>query len=280
MKRLFLVLMCFMSITVFGADSEVQDLTDIDTPIVSDDMYIVDDPDVTPASKKINIGNLLGVANDLDTSGDLVEGCVGDTELASTAVTPGDYTATNLTVNADGRITAAANGTGGGGAEWRFVNLPAGSWDYPDTNIAPLDTDTGTNGSIKRQLFDDTTEEFVIAVVQMPSDLDIADTVFFEAYGYAETAVADSYIELTVYHSAKTDGESWDAAYSSKISGDLTTDGSQDFLDYFSWSETVSTLGWAVDDQVRIKLSRSAPTANNLSGDWDLTHFRIKLPRE
>ena len=173
-------------------------------------------------------------------------------------------------------LTAAV----GGGAKWRFVNIPAGSWDYPDTNIAPLDTDTGTNGTIKRQLFDDTTEEFLKAVIQMPSDLDAADTVFFEAYGYAETAVADSYIELTLYHSAKTDGESWDAAYSSKISGDLSTDGTQDQLDYFSWSETVSTLSWAANDQIRIKLSRSAPSANNLSGDWGLTHFRIKLPRE
>ena len=84
MKRLFITLLILLiPVMAFSADTEVQDLTDITTAVVGDDLYVVDSPDVTPASKKISIGALLDVMTGEVTS------ATGVTTIADTVTVTG-----------------------------------------------------------------------------------------------------------------------------------------------------------------------------------------------
>jgi hypothetical protein len=155
----------------------------------------------------------------------------------------------------------------------------AGEFDYPASNPAPLDTDSGANGTIKRQLFDDTTDESVIGQFRVPSNINTSGTVTFKLWGYPTTAAADDVV-FDFKHSAAGNDDSWDGAFTTESSGAKTCINTQDDISYFTWTETVSNLAWSANDFCRFQLTRDANNgSDDLTGDFGVVYFEVDIPR-
>lgn len=174
-------------------------------------------------------------------------------------------------------------GSGGGSKADFLADFPAGSWDYPSTDYAVLVKVTGTNGDINVNSFDDTAivNEYVYSYFKLPPDMSGtgSDDVTFYIEGFAKTATASRYVAFDIEHSAKADAEDWDTAFSTVNADDLLTDSTQDNMDFFTKTATITTLGWSAGDTVRIRLKKQTPTSTELSGEYYVSNFRIRVPR-
>ena len=152
------------------------------------------------------------------------------------------------------------------------------------TTLPGLETLTGSNITKKYVYALDDTEATAITEplgfnFSIPPNFDPSGFIMLECVGWAKTAAASKNIEYTYYYSPKKYGEDWDTAYSNVVSGDLALYSTQDYRDNLRFQLSINSMGLEAYDVVESKIARTAPSANNLSGDYYFEKLRIWIPR-
>ena len=140
---------------------------------------------------------------------------------------------------------------------------------------------TGTNADIWTGDFGPTSDQCGGFHFFVNSDIDTSGSVEFRAI-YTVTVGATAEVVWEVRELAVGDSESWDQALTahSSAASDCAGPSPAKDVENCTWTETVSTLGWAADDWVELEFCRDPDHADDTNAQTiRLLELVIEVPR-
>jgi len=203
----------------------------------------------------------------------------GNTAIGTGAIT--DISGKLLADTADADVGIIDNLTvtdSAKGIDEIIVSIPAGSWDYPPTNFAPLDKWTEPNRWILVQAFDSTAVCSLYGDLFTPTTLSNIDSigfVFIGRPGVAGASGSDTVV-FAFWHDVITDGDSTGGAYTVDSTFKFTCNTTLGRANITTFKRAVTDLGWTGGDEVRFILGRlPANVADVLNSRYGLKRFII-----
>jgi hypothetical protein len=161
-----------------------------------------------------------------------------------------------------------------------LATMPDGVAEYD--GIAPTQEDAGTNNDIWAVSYDDTADEARGVQFVVPADIDTSGSVTFRVNWYSRAASPSGNCMWYIAEHDAGDGTTWDTAPTNHEAASDAAQTTTDLMNSTSWTETVSTLGWAAGETVFLWLVRDGDGdlgTDSLTGDAEAAAFSISIPQ-